>query len=101
MQHQDKYTIKKDTYINVDGREIIRNDKTIPLTTKEFDLIYLLLQNKGRVFSRDELLDRVWGYDYAIGTRSVDIHILRLRKKIGDSDGSIIKTVFGVGYKME
>ncbi|MEN2773532.1 helix-turn-helix domain-containing protein [Acetivibrio clariflavus] len=61
----------------------------------------MLAKNKGIVSSRDKLLDLVWGYDYAIDSRSVDIHILRLRKKLGDCNGMLIKTVFGVGYKLD
>ncbi|TYQ16573.1 UNVERIFIED_CONTAM: DNA-binding response OmpR family regulator [Acetivibrio alkalicellulosi] len=101
MRQPDRIILNDNTYVNVDGREVIKYGETITLTPKEFELIYLLAQNKGMVFSRDKLLDRVWGYDYAIDTRSVDIHILRLRKKIGDFNGIVIKTVFGVGYKMD
>ncbi|MBB6695152.1 response regulator transcription factor [Cohnella xylanilytica] len=71
----------------------------VDLTPKEFDLLLALIRRRGQVFTRTELLDSVWGYDYAGDTRTVDIHIQRLRKKLGASD--LIATVFGVGYKFE
>ena len=70
------------------------------LTAKEFDLLRLLAGNPGRVFSREYLLDRVWGSDYAGFDRTVDTHILRLRKKLGPV-GERIATLWGVGYKFE
>ena len=65
---------------------------------KEYDLLLLLVKNKGRVFSRDELLQKVWGYDFSGESRTVDVHIRTLRAKLGDS-GDLIMTVRGVGYK--
>jgi DNA-binding response OmpR family regulator len=73
------------------------NDQTIHLTRTEFDLLYLLMRNPGRAFSRAYLLDTVWGEDYVTGDRSVDNTILRLRKKLG-STGQAIETVWGVDY---
>lgn len=87
--------------IYTEERKVTKDGQVISLTPKEFDLLHLLARNKNVVFTRDKLLDLVWGYDYAIDTRSVDIHILRLRKKIGDCNGMLIKTVFGVGYKLD
>ena len=75
------------------------DSETIDLTPKEFDLLVLLVQNPGRAFARDYLLERVWGYDYAGFDRTVDTHILRLRKKLGDC-GERIETVWGVGYRL-
>ena len=100
-QHTSQIQLGLNTYIYTEEHKVVKDDQAISLTPKEFDLLHLLAKNKGVVFSRDKLLDRVWGYDYAIDTRSVDIHILRLRKKIGDCNGMIIKTVFGVGYKID
>jgi DNA-binding response OmpR family regulator len=57
------------------------------------------MSNPERVYTRDDLLDRVWGMEYAGGTRTVDIHIQRLRKKIGDTDQQLLQTVYGIGYK--
>ena len=76
----------------------IHND-TVELTPKEFDLLTLLLSHPERVYTRDELLDSVWGLEYAAGTRTVDIHMQRLRKKLGDTGQALLHTVFGVGYK--
>lgn len=70
------------------------------LTRKEYALLKLLMENKGRAFTRDELLDRIWDVDYAGQTRTVDVHVAALRTKLGDC-GAVISTVRGVGYRME
>lgn len=80
-------------------RKVIVNDEMLDLTPKEFDLLALLLSSPERVYTRDELLDLVWGIDYIGGTRTVDIHIQRLRKKLGNDFKNILETVHGVGYK--
>ena len=72
------------------------------LTLKEFELLRLFAENKGVVFTRDQLLDKVWGFDYLGDSRTVDVHIKRLREKLeGVSDKWTLKTVWGVGYKFE
>jgi len=71
----------------------------VDLTPKEFDLLALLVRNPGRAFARDYLLEKVWGYDYGGFDRTVDTHVLRLRKKLGAS-GDRIETVWGVGYRL-
>lgn len=73
--------------------------EALELTPKEFDLLLLLLSHPQRVYMREELLEQVWEMDYAGGTRTVDIHIQRLRKKLGDPYQNILQTVYGVGYK--
>lgn len=84
-----------------DNRHIVSvSDKTISLTLKEFEILKLFIQNPGIVFSRERLLSEIWGLDYLGETRTVDMHIKTLRKKLGNS-GSYIKTVIGVGYKLE
>nr|WP_205516542.1 response regulator transcription factor [Paenibacillus sp. SYP-B3998] len=80
-------------------RVVKKNDEIIDLTPKEFDLLITLYSYRGKIFTRTELLDFVWGYDYFGDTRTVDIHIQRLRKKLDAND--LIITVFGVGYKFE
>jgi len=70
----------------------------VDLTLKEYELLKHLMTNPGRVFTRDQLLDRVWGYDYVGGTRTVDVHIRRLRAKLGEIGETAIDTVRGVGY---
>ncbi|TKH43478.1 DNA-binding response regulator [Paenibacillus terrae] len=72
----------------------------LELTPKEFDVLALLVSHAGRVYTRDELLQQVWGFDYAGGTRTVDIHIQRLRKKL-EPYQSLLQTVYGIGYKAE
>lgn len=72
----------------------------IPLTLKEFELLKLLTQNRSKVFSRESILEKIWGYEYFGETRTVDVHIRTLRKKIGDF-GKYIKTVHGVGYSFD
>lgn len=79
--------------VSVDGKEIV-------LTLKEFDLLLLFCENIGIVFTRDKLLERIWGFEYADETRTIDVHIGTLRTKLG-SAGNLIETVRGVGYKME
>ncbi|EFM08664.1 two component transcriptional regulator, winged helix family [Paenibacillus curdlanolyticus YK9] len=85
--------------IRTDSRTVTADGSAIELTPKEFDLLALLLGKPDRVFSRDELLELVWGIDYEGGTRTVDIHVQRLRKKLGAQHAALLQTVFGVGYK--
>jgi len=78
--------------VSVDGKEL-------EFTAKEFELLYLLLSNINIVYTRDKLLDLVWNLEYAGGTRTVDTHIQRIRKKLGDKYEKLIVTIHGVGYK--
>jgi len=91
--------------ITVDlGRHIANfQDKVLNLTPKEFDLLVFLMQNKGIAFSREQLLEKVWGYDYLGGTRTIDVHIRWLREKIENDPEHpvLLLTVRGVGYKLE
>jgi len=75
------------------------NNRTLDLTFKEFELFKFLAQHPGRVFTREQLLQEVWGYDYFGGTRTVDVHVRRLRAKLGSEHESMIGTVRQVGYK--
>jgi DNA-binding response OmpR family regulator len=92
-----------------DGRLTIRfgdyairfNDREPKLTFKEFNLLKLLVQNSGRVLSRDKILDAVWGYNYYGESRTVDVHIRRIRKKLGPGAEDYIDTVIGVGYRFK
>lgn len=84
--------------INLDEHIIMSANKRINLTSKEFQLLVFLAENKERVYSRDRLLEIVWGIDTIVETRTVDVHIRRLREKLGKS-GKYIKTLHGVGYK--
>ncbi|WP_168123818.1 response regulator transcription factor [Paenibacillus sp. HB172176] len=80
-------------------RTVHADDRSLDLTPKEFDLLELLLASPGQVYSREQLLDSVWGMSYFGGTRTVDIHVQRLRKKLGEPGSEIIQTVHGIGYK--
>jgi two-component system, OmpR family, alkaline phosphatase synthesis response regulator PhoP len=82
--------------IDVEKRTVMINGKQVELTLKEFELLNLLAKGNGKVFTRNELLEKIWGYDYYGDTRTVDVHIHSLRKIIGDE---YILTVRGVGYK--
>lgn len=85
-----------DLKLDIPRHEVIYQEQKIVLTPKEFELLRYLIINQGRVLSRDLLLEKIWGYEYAGDTRTVDVHIRRLRKKISSD---YIATVRGVGYK--
>lgn len=89
--------------INKTRRSVTVDNIDVDLSLKEFDLLYLLAKNRGIVFTRDKLLEKIWGYDYSGETRTVDVHIRNLRKKIeiDDNNPIYIKTVRGVGYKFQ
>lgn len=88
--------------INRDTRDVILDDSPVmDLTPKEFDLLHYFAQHPRQVFSREQLLERVWGYQFYGDERTVDVHIKRLRKKVGSSERPFIHTVWGVGYKFD
>jgi DNA-binding response OmpR family regulator len=87
-----------DLVINAGKREVYVGDEEIRLAPKEFDLLWELLDHRGIVLTRDQLLERVWGYTFAGDTRTVDVHVRQIRRKLGDA--SPIVTVWGVGYKV-
>ena len=82
-------------------REIHVKDKKLDLTLKEFELLEILIRNKGKILTRDTLLDKIWGYEYIGETRTVDVHIRYLRKKVEEDDKNpkLIETIRGVGYR--
>lgn len=84
--------------INREEYKIIKNGREIVLPRKEFELFYLLASKPGKVFKREEILDKVWGNEVIVGGRTIDVHIRKLREKIGDD---FFKTIKGVGYKFE
>ena len=86
-----------DVVVRRGAREVGVAGEPVELRPKEFDLLAYLIQNRGVVLSRDLLLERVWGYDYAGGTRTVDVHVAQLRRKLGRPE--LIRTVSGAGYK--
>ena len=88
-----------DVVIDEDSYTAKIKGRTLDLTFKEFELLKYLAQHPGRVFSRSQLLQEIWGYDYFGGTRTVDVHIRRLRSKLGPEFESVIDTVRNVGYR--
>ncbi len=92
----DNIEISKEKY------ELKLKGKSVDIPPKELELLYFLASNYNRVFNRDQLLDKVWGFDYLGDSRTVDVHVKRLREKLeGVSDKWLLKTVWGVGYKFE
>ena len=84
--------------INREAYKIVKDDLEIVLPRKEFELFYLLASKPGKVFTREEILDKVWGNEVIVGGRTIDVHIRKLREKIGEE---LFKTIKGVGYKFE
>jgi two-component system, OmpR family, alkaline phosphatase synthesis response regulator PhoP len=97
-QVESKQLRHGDLAIDAGRREVRVGDEEIQLAPKEFDLLWELLDHRGLVLTRDQLLERVWGYTFAGDTRTVDVHVRQLRRKLGDA--SPIVTVWGVGYKV-
>ena len=98
---QEKKVLKaRDLELSFDSRRVFISGKEVNLTAKEFDLLELLMENPGKVYSREKLLDTVWGYDYPGDVRTVDVHVRRLREKIevNPSEPKYIFTKWGVGY---
>ena len=85
--------------INLEKYEVTLNGTTLTLTFKEYELLKFFATNSGKVFTRDAILNKVWGYDYYGGTRTVDVHIRRLRSKLEEAGHPYLETVRGVGYK--
>ncbi|MEO3946358.1 response regulator transcription factor [Gorillibacterium sp. CAU 1737] len=99
-QEEPKELVFGDLVMQVSRRTAYAGDRRLELTNKEYDLLVQLLSSPDRVYTRDQLLNLVWGMDYIGGTRTVDIHIQRVRKKLGDDYSELIQTVHGVGYKV-
>ena len=89
-----------DLVIDIAGYEVHLAGRPIEFTHQEFELLRFLAENRGRVYSREQLLQRVWGYQYGGGTRTVDIHVRRVRAKLDTATAALITTVRNVGYKM-
>ncbi len=100
--HGDEATVLKvgDLTVNPDNYQVYVGGRPLDLTYKEFELLKFLAQRPGRVCDRDLLLREVWGYDYYGGTRTVDVHIRRLRAKLGTEHETLIETIRNVGYRL-
>ena len=90
-----------DLTINLNNYTVICQGTNLPMPPKELELLYFLASSPGQVFTREKLLNHIWGYEYAGDTRTVDVHIKRLRRKLPASDKWAIETVWGVGYKFQ
>jgi DNA-binding response OmpR family regulator len=94
---EEEVLVLGDVVLQRDAREVGVDGSPVELRPKEFDLLAYLMQNRGVVVSRELLLERVWGFDYAGGTRTVDVHVAQLRRKLGRPE--LIQTIRGSGYK--
>lgn len=102
METENKETINYDSLtIDANSYSVVYKNEDVKMPPKEFELLYYLASNKNRVFTREQLLCEVWGYDYPGDSRTVDVHIKRLREKIEGGVNWQIETVWGVGYKFE
>ena len=96
---KESVMLKNNVKIDFEGRIVYKEGNEVKLKPKEYELLQFLARNKNKVFSREELLDKVWGYEYYGELRTVDVHVRRLRSKLDDDkSNSIIETVFGTGY---
>ncbi|MBQ2413165.1 MAG: response regulator transcription factor [Anaerotignum sp.] len=100
QEEADKNLLKFDRLeINLSNYSVSYEGKTLDFPPKEFELLSFLAQNPNRVFTREQLLDRIWGYEYVGDTRTVDVHVKRIREKLNSEDEWGIRTVWSVGYK--
>ena len=90
-----------DLVVNLSNYSVEYYGKTIDMPPKELELLYFLASSPNQVFTREQLLDHIWGYEYVGDTRTVDVHVKRLREKINDHTAWSISTVWGIGYKFE
>lgn len=90
-----------DLTVNLSNYEVVYKGETLEMAPKEIELLYFLASSPNQVFTREQLLDHIWGYEYAGDTRTVDVHIKRIREKIADTDEWSIGTVWSVGYRFE
>ncbi len=97
----EKKVVYKDLVINLSNYEVLYRGKPVEMTPREIELLYFLASSPNQVFTREQLLDHIWGYEYAGDTRTVDVHIKRIREKISDTDEWSIGTVWSVGYRFE
>lgn len=96
-----KYVEYPGLIINQTNYSVIYNGEVVDMPPKELELLYFLASSPNQVFTREQLLDHIWGYEYIGDTRTVDVHIKRLREKIKDTDSWSLSTVWGIGYKFE
>ncbi|MDD6155668.1 MAG: response regulator transcription factor, partial [Lachnospiraceae bacterium] len=90
-----------DLVINLSNYSVLYQGRAVDMPPKELELLYFLASSHNQVFTREQLLDHIWGYEYIGDTRTVDVHVKRIREKINDHDAWQISTVWGIGYKFE
>jgi DNA-binding response OmpR family regulator len=100
-ESNDKIVAYPDLTINLTNYSVTYIGEPIDMPPKELELLYCLASNPGRVFTREQLLDQIWGYEYVGDTRTVDVHIKRIREKLHDNENFKISTIWGIGYKFE
>ncbi len=98
---QGDYVEYPDLIVNLTNYSVIYKGHTVDMPPKELELLYFLASSPNQVFTREQLLDHIWGYEYLGDTRTVDVHIKRLREKLSDNSSWAISTVWGIGYKFE
>ena len=97
----DKVVNLPDINVNINNHTVTYKGKHVDMPPKELELLYFLSASPNQVFTREQLLEHIWGYDYLGDTRTVDVHIKRLREKLGDHESWRIATIWGIGYKFE
>lgn len=101
QEEQGEYVKFDGLVVNLTSYSVVYNGELIEMPPKELELLYFLANNPNQVFTREQLLDKIWGYDYIGDTRTVDVHVKRVREKIKDGSNWSIATVWGIGYKFE
>ena len=98
---QGDYVEYPNLVVNLTNYSVTYNNRSVEMPPKELELLYFLASSPNQVFTREQLLDHIWGYEYIGDTRTVDVHIKRLREKIKDNENWALTTVWGIGYKFE
>ena len=101
LPENEKCVTFEDLEISLDNYSVTLDGKQIEMPPKEIELLFFLASREGKVFTREQLLEQVWGFDYFGDSRTVDVHVKRIREKLGERDAWQLKTVWGVGYKFE
>ena len=100
-EQQGDYVEYPNLIVNLTNYSVTYNNRSVEMPPKELELLYFLASSPNQVFTREQLLDQIWGYEYIGDTRTVDVHIKRLREKIKDNENWALSTVWGIGYKFE
>ena len=100
-KQQGEFVEYPDLIVNLTNYYVLYKGRSVDMPPKELELLYFLAKSPNQVFTREQLLDHIWGYEYIGDTRTVDVHIKRLREKIKDSENWSLSTVWGIGYKFE